>query len=184
MRPNLLFLSAASNAILKPGGPMRWKKQLVKDARISLPLTELMKIARLTSPPLDMPRQSSSRLRHGLRLALPFHLNLTLNLCILFFALSLALLSRLPLLLTSPTVFPGNRLWSMPLTCDPTFSFLSPRFCVAEPEATSLSFTEPRALWSPTRPFALLSLPLNFMRLPPTSSGPLPLALTKLPIPC
>ena len=67
----------------------------MKDARLSLPLTEVMKIVRLTFPPLDTPRQSSlrPRLRHGRRLALLFHLNLTLNLCTLFFALSLALLS-------------------------------------------------------------------------------------------
>ena len=45
-----------------------------------------MKIARLTSSLLDAPRQSSPRprLRHGRRLALLFHLNLTLNLCTLF----------------------------------------------------------------------------------------------------
>ena len=185
MQPNLPFLLTISNAILKPGGPMRWKKWLVKDARLSLPLTEVMKIARLTSPLLVMPRQSWPRLRHSIRLALPFHLNLTLNLCTLFFTLLLALLPRLPPLLTFPTVLlPRNRLWSMPLTSNVTFPFLSPRSCVAEPEATSLSFAKPRALWSPTRPFALLSLPLNFMRLPPTSSGPLPLAQTKLPIPC
>ena len=78
MRPNLPFLLAALNAILKPGGPLKWKKQLVKDARLSLPLTEVMKIARLTSPLVDAPRQSSPRprLRHGRRLALLFHLNL------------------------------------------------------------------------------------------------------------
>ena len=82
MRPNLPFLSAASNAILMPGGLLRWKKRLVKDARLSLLLTEVMKIARLTSPLLDMLRQSSPRprLRHGRRLALLFHPNLTLNL--------------------------------------------------------------------------------------------------------
>ena len=79
MRPNLPFLSAASNAILKPGGPLKWKVRLVKDARLSLPLTEVMKIARLTSPLLDVPRQSSPkpRLRHGRRLALHFHPNQT-----------------------------------------------------------------------------------------------------------
>ena len=64
------------------------------------------------------------------------------------------------------------------------FSFLSQRLCVAEPEATSLSSAEPRALWSLTRPFTLLSLPLNFIRLPPISPRPLPLAKTMLPIPC
>ena len=85
MWPNLPFLSAASNTLLKPGGLLRWKVWLVKDARLLLPLTEVMKIARLTSPLLDAPRQSSPRprLRHGRRLALLFHLSLTLNLCTL-----------------------------------------------------------------------------------------------------
>ena len=98
MRPNLPFLSAASNALLKPGGLLRWNKQLVKDARLLLLLTEVMKIARLTSPLLDAPRQSlpRPRLRNGRRLVLLFHLGLILNLCFLFFAPSLALLSRLP----------------------------------------------------------------------------------------
>ena len=91
MRPNLPFLSAASNALLKPGGLLRWKKRLVKDARLSLPLTEVMKITRLYITALPRPR-----LRHGRRLALLFHLDLTLNLCTLFFILSLALLPRLP----------------------------------------------------------------------------------------
>ena len=46
-----------------------------------------------------------------------FHPNLILNLCTLFFALSLAHLPRLLPLLTFPTVLlPGNRLQSMPLT--------------------------------------------------------------------
>ena len=119
MRPNLPFLSAASNALLKPGGLLRRKVRLVKDARLLLPLTEVMKIARLTSPLLDAPRQSSPRprLRHSRPLALLSHLNLTLNLYTLFFALSLAHLPRLPPLLTFLTVLlPGNRLRFMPLT--------------------------------------------------------------------
>ena len=187
MQPNLPFLWAASHALLKPGGLLRWKKRLVKDARLSLPPTEVMKIARLTSPLLNAPRQSSPwpRRRHGRQLALLFHLGLTLNLCALFFALSLALLPCLPPLLTHSTVFPpGNRLRSMPLTRDPTFPFLSQRPCVAESETTSLSSAEPRALWSLTCPSALLSLPLNFLRQPPTFPRLLPLAQTKLPIPC
>ena len=78
MRPNLPFLLATSNALLKPGGLLRWKVQLVKEARLLLMLTEVMKIARLRSPLLDAPRQSSPRprLRHGRRLALLFHPNL------------------------------------------------------------------------------------------------------------
>ena len=35
MRPNLPFLLAASNAMLKPGGLLKWKERLVKDARLS-----------------------------------------------------------------------------------------------------------------------------------------------------
>ena len=149
MRPNLPFLSAASNALLKPGGLLRWNKRLGKDARLLLPLTEVMKIARLTSPLLDAPRQSlpRPRLRHCRRLALLFHLGLTLNLYTLFFALSLAPLLRLPPLLTAPIILlPGNRLRFMPLTSDLTFPFPSQRPCAAEPEATSLSYAEPRAL--------------------------------------
>ena len=65
--------------ILKPGDLLRWKVRLVKDARLSLPLTEVMKIARLTSLLVDTPRQSSQRprLRHGTKLALLFHPNQT-----------------------------------------------------------------------------------------------------------
>ena len=77
----------------------------------------------------------------------------------------------------------SSKVWSMPLTCGPTFPFLSQVSCVAEPEAISLSSAEPRALRSLTRPFALPSLPLNFLRLSPTFPCPLPLAQTKLPIP-
>ena len=117
--PNLSFLSAASNAMLNPGGLLKWKKRLVKYVGLSLPLTELMKIARLTSLLLVALRQSSPkpRLRHDRRLALVFGPNLTLNLYTLLFALSLAIFPRLPPLPTSLIVFlPGSRLRSMPLT--------------------------------------------------------------------
>ena len=119
-----LILNAAKSSIpfgrikrhLKPGGLLRWKKRLVKDTKLSLPLTKVMKIDRLTSPLLNAPRQSSPRLRHGRRHALLFHLNLTLNLYTLFFVLSLAHLPRLPPLPISLSVLlPGNRLRSMPL---------------------------------------------------------------------
>ena len=89
----------------------------MKDVRLSLQLTEAMKIARLTTPLPDMPRLSSPRLRHGRQLALLSHLNLTLNLYILSFALLLASLPHFPLVLTSPTVpLPENRLRSSPIT--------------------------------------------------------------------
>ena len=113
---NLPFLSAASNAILKPGGLLRWKVWLVKDTRLLLPLTEVIKIARLTSLLLDVPCQSSPRprLRHGRRLALLFYPNQTRNLCTLFSTLSLALLP--PPLISQTVHLPGNRLRSMLLT--------------------------------------------------------------------
>ena len=119
MWPNLPFFSTTSNVILQPGGPLKWKKRLIKDARLSLPLTEVMKIASLTSPLLDVHRLSSPRpkLRHGRLLALLSRANLTLNLYILSFALLLAFLPHLSFLLTSPTVpLLGNRLRSSPIT--------------------------------------------------------------------
>ena len=127
MRPHLPFLSAASNAILKPGGLLRWKVQLVKHARLLLPLTEVMKIVWRTSPFLNAPRQSSPRprLRHGRWLALLFHSHLTQKLYTLFFALSLAFFPRLPNFPNCSS--PRSRLRSMLLTWDLTFLFLSQR---------------------------------------------------------
>ena len=85
MRPKFSFLSAASSTILKPGGPLKCKMRLVKDARLSLPLTEVL-VARLTSLLSDALCQSSPRPRqkHGRRLALLSRPNLNLNLCTLF----------------------------------------------------------------------------------------------------
>ena len=105
--------------------------RLVKDARLSLPLTEVMKIARLTSPLLDASRQSSPkpRLRHGRRLALLLHPNLTLNLYTLFFALSLALLPRLTSLLISPNCS-SPREWASVYV-----AFLRSHFSVYQPKA-------------------------------------------------
>ena len=164
------FFSAASNAILKPGGLLRWKVRLVKDARSMLPLTEVMKIARFTSPLLKAPRQSlpRGRLRHGRRLAFLFHPNQTPKLYTLFFTLSLALLPRLPPLLISPRE-----------SASVYVAYLRSHFSVSQPKALCSRarsyLSEPRALKSLTRPFALPSLPLNFLRLPPTFP-PLPTA--------
>ena len=72
---------------------------------------------RCTRSLLDAPRQSlpRPRLKHGRRLALLSHLSLTINLYTFSFALSLALLRRLPPLLTFLTVLlPENRPRSMP----------------------------------------------------------------------
>ena len=187
MRPNLPFLSAASNAILKPGGLLRWNKQLVKDARLSLPLTEVMKIDRPTSPLLDAPCQSSPRprLRHGRRLAVLFHPNLTLNLYTLFFVLSLALPPRLSPLLTSPN-----------------YSFLRESASVYAAYLKSpFSVSQPKALRSRARgylselqratcseeshsPFCSFFSPAEFLATTSNLSSSMPLAQTKLPILC
>ena len=70
-------------------------------------------------------------------------------------------------------------------------TYLRSHFSISQPKALRsrgrgypMSSAVPRALWSLTRRFALLSLSLNFLRLPPTFPLPLPLAQTKLPIPC
>ena len=91
-----------------------------------------MKIARLTSPLLDVPRQSlpRPRLRHGRRPALLSHLNLILNLCTLFFALSLALLPRLP---PSSPNFPNC---SSPRESASVYAvYLRSHFSVSQPKA-------------------------------------------------
>ena len=110
------------NALLKPGGLLKWKMRLLKDARLSLQLTEVMKIARLTSRLLDALRLSSPRLTHGRRLALLSRPNLTLNLYTLFFTISLA-----PLL-TSPTVF-------LPESASVFAAYLRSHFAVCQPKA-------------------------------------------------
>ena len=90
-----------------------------------------MKIARLTSPLFDVPRQSlpRPRLRQGRQLALLFHLNPILNLYTLFFVLSLALLPRLPPLLTSPNCSSPKKSASV------YAAYLRSHFSVSQPKA-------------------------------------------------
>ena len=103
--------------------PKAWWSPEVEEAiserrKALLPLTQVTKIVRLTSSLPDTPCLSSSRprLRHSRRLALPSHLNLTLNFT-LFFVLSLALLPHFTPLLNFPTVpLPGSLLQSSSIT--------------------------------------------------------------------
>ena len=139
-----LFTSLALNAAKSPipfGRINRrpkawWKKRLVKDARLLLPLTEVMKITRLTSPLLDAPRQSVPRPKAEAWQTTCSSLSPRSN--------PKSVHSLLPPFLT--VLLPGNRLRFMPLTCDLTFPFLGQRACVAEPAATSLSSDEPRGV--------------------------------------
>ena len=79
----------------------------MKDARLPIPLTEVMKIVRLTSLFPEMLRLSSPRLRlrHDRRLVLNSRPILTLNLHTLSFVLSLAYLP--PLVASSTVPLPG-----------------------------------------------------------------------------
>ena len=126
MGPNLPFLSAASNTILKPGGLLRWKVPLVKDARLS-------KIVRLTSPLSDALPLSSPRpmLRHGKRLALLSCPSLTLNPCTLFFSLLLAPLPHLPPL----QIFKLFLCFSPRESASVLADFLRSHFSVSQPKA-------------------------------------------------
>ena len=70
-------------------------------------------------------------------------------------------------------------------------AYLRSHFSISQPKALRsrargyfLSSAKPRALWSLTCSFALLSLSLHILRLPPTFPRPSPLAQIKLPIPC
>ena len=145
-----------SNVNLKPGG------LLVEKA-----VSERRK-AFATAHRIDEDRQAYiSTSRHAL-------LSL-LNLCILSFVLSLALLRHLPPL-TSPTVLlPGSRL-EIPLFC------LQPK--VLRSRAGGSLSELCRAMCSKESHSVPSSPPLNFLWLPQTSPRPLPLAHTKLPIPC
>ena len=162
MRPNLPFLSAASNALLKSGGLLRWKGRLVKDARLSLPLTEVMKIAKLSSPLLDAARQSSPRpkLRHGRRLALLFHPNSTQKLYTRESASVYAAYLRSHFSVSQPkAMHSGAR------------SYLSKLHRAMCPVESHSSFCSPFS-------------PAEFLVTAKTFPHPLPLAQTKLPIPC
>ena len=112
---------------------------------------------------------------HGRRLALIYCPNLTLNLCTLFFVLSLAYL--LPLLICSS-----------PRELASVFAdYLRSHFSFSQPKASRSRargyLSEPCDLRNLTCLFALSSLPLNFLRLPLISLCPLPLAQTKLSMP-
>ena len=131
------FLLATSNALLKHGGLLRCKVQLLKDARFLLLLTEVRKIGRLTSPLLDAPYQSLPRLRHGRRLALYFYLNLTLNLCTLLRSIA-----------------------GSPSSSSSSLNFLN---CSSPRESASVYATYLRSHFSVFQPKALCSRPRGYL---------------------
>ena len=94
-----------------------------------------------------------------------------------FLVLSLPL-PHFPLISFSTVPLTGSQLRSLPTTWDPPFLSSSQKPFVAEQR---LPFHALRSLIHLSAPPSPL---LNFLRLPQTSSCPLPLAWTKLLIPC
>ena len=131
-----------------------------------------------------MPHLSSPkpRLRHGMQHAHLCLVNVTLNLYILSFVLSLALLFYLSFHISPTAPLPRDWLWSSTNNGDLTFLFFSQSSWVTETEASCPSSPELCVLRSLIRLSAPLS-PLNFSWLPRISPRPLPLVQTKLSIP-
>ena len=153
------------------GGPLKWKMWLVKDKRLSLLISLLP----------DMPRVSSSRpgLKHGRQLC--SSLSHKSNPKSVYFLCSIAGSSS-----SSPNLPNCSSLresaWVFADYLRSHFSVLCQRPCIAELEATFLSSIEPRAQRSLTCPSAQPFPLLNFLWLPQTFPPSLPLTETKLPI--
>ena len=171
-----LALNAAKSSIFfgrikpiqKPGGLLRWKVRLGKDLRLSLPLTEVMKIAKAKAE--AWPTTCSS-------LSPKSNLESVHSLCSIAGSSSSS-----PNFLNCSSPRESASIYAAYLRFN--FSISQPNPCVAEPETTSLSSAESRALRSLIHLFALPFLPLNFLQLPPTFPRPLPLVQTNWPIPC
>ena len=156
----------------------------MKDARLLLSLTEMMKITRLTSLLLDAPRLSSPRprLRHGRRLALLLHPN----------QVQKTVHSLLCSVAGSPSSSPNFPNCSSPRQSASVYTaYLRSHFSISQPKALRsrargylselCRTTCPEESHSSfCSPFSLL----NFLQLPPTLPRPLPLDQTKLSIPC
>ena len=139
-----------------------------------------MKIIRLTSPlpdvlHLSLPRP---RLRHGRQLVLLSHPNLTLNPCAFSCVLSLTVFPPFP-------NFPNcssSRESALVFADD-----LRSHFSVSQPKTLCSRAKGLNAVTCPKEShssFCSPFPPLNFFRMPLIFPRPLPLAQTKLPIPC
>ena len=180
MRPNLPFLSAASNAILKPGGPLRWK--VVGERRKTFAAAHRS----------DENRQafiSASRCASAVIAKAKAEVWQTTCSSLSPKSNHKSAYSLLRSIAGSPSSSPNfTNCSSYRESASVYAAYLRAHFfrfsakdCVAEPEATYLSeLCRATCSVESHSSFALLSLPLNFLRLSPT----FPLAQTKLPIPC
>ena len=140
----------------------------MKHARLSLPLTEVMKIARHASSVIAKAEAWQTTCSSLSSKSNPKSVH-----------------SLLRPIAGSPSWSSSSPNCSSPRESASAYAaYLRSHFSVSQPKTTSLSSAEPHARRSLTRPFALLSHLLNFLWLPPTSPPPQPLVQTKLPIPC
>ena len=177
MRSNFPFLSDASNVILKPGGPLKWKKRFVKDVRFLLQLTEVMKIVRFPLP--DMLRLPSPKPRVAWQ-ATCSSLSPKSNPKFVY-----SLLRSVAGSSSSSSSFPNFPNCSFPRESTSVFAdYLISHFSVSQPKALRsrargyLSVLRQATCpeWSHSS-FCSPFSPAEFLR-------PLPLVQTKLPIPC
>ena len=151
----------------------------MKDVRLSLPLTEAMKNVRFTSPLPDTPRLSSPTPRHGRRLLSPKS-----NPKFVY--------SLLRSVAGSSSSSPNFLNRSSPRELDLVYvGYLRSHFSASQPKTLRSRargyLSELHLLTCPEESYSSFCLPfplLNFLQLSQTSTGLLPLAQTKLPIPC
>ena len=182
MPPNLPFLSAAPNAILKPGGPLKWTKAVSKRRKA-------FAAAQISDKDREAYISASQHVSSVIHKAKAEAWQAT---CSSPSPKSnpksvYSLLRSVAGCSSSSPDFSGC---SSPRESASVFAdYLISHFSVsqpkalrvAEPEATFPSSAEPRVLRNLIRFFAP---PLNFLGLAQTSPRPLPPAQTKLPIPC
>ena len=169
MPPNFPFLLAASNALLKPYGRLRWKGAASERRKVFVAAYRRFEDRQAY---ISASRPASSAIAKA-------EARQTTCSSLLPKSNPKSVHSLLCSIAGSPSSSPSSP--NFPNCSAPrksvsvyaaylrsTFLFPSQRPCVPEPEATTPSSAEPRVLGSLTRPSALLSFPLNFLRLPPT----------------
>ena len=172
------FLSKPPNAILKPGGPLKWKKRLVKDVRFSLQLTQTDKDLQAYISPFRHASSVITKAKAETWQATSSSLSPKFNPKSVY-----SLLHSVAVSSSSSPNFPNC---SSSRESALVFSdYLRSHFSVSQPKAlcsraraTFPSSAKPRALRSLTHSFASPSPLLNFLQLPLVSRPP-PLAQTK-----
>ena len=184
MRLNFPFLLAASNALLKPGDLLRWKKRLIKDARLLLPLTDedrqdYISASRRVSSVIDKAKAEAWQTTCSSLSPRSNPTSVHSHFCCI---------AGYPSLSSSSPNFPNC---SSPMELASVYAaYLRSHSSVSQPKALHSKaksyLSELRRTTCPVEysSFCCPFSPAEFLVVPPTSPRPLPLAQTKLPIPC